>query len=174
MKKLLVFSMLLVSFVSYGQINNRHSNYYQDNFSITGGGLTNGAFVDLRINRWGIGVDTRTTNDGHETISNGLYYITPTHNGWDLIIGGGIFMDRETIVTGYHFDYYGYLTNLESVATSHKIYGIVGINKDIPICKFGDDEFIGITIRGMVRALPIGVEPAIGFGIKMNFPSIRY
>ena len=189
MKKLLLFSMVLLTYVSYGQyyekwdskIENGFSkftngvgdgyrklfidnNIFDENAGFTLAQVSNGIEVEVRCNKGGGGFEVYGDYyTGIDRNGYALYYITPSIHGFDLQLGGGWINDRQTITTDYHFDWIGDLTNQQSVPTTTRMYGIIGFTKDIHIY-----NCISVEAKYFNRFLSNGVVGEFGVGIKIG------
>lgn len=187
MKKLLVLSMVLMSFVSYGQNDKRDEKI--DKFFTSIGKTTSKTYSKLfiknklfdnnaggslgytpstlyfegRIVKGGVGFEIYGTYDDIERSGWGIYYITPSIYGFDVSLGGGQISDREDVKGNYHFDYLGSWTNWSSVPTKTYGYGLVSFNKDIHLYKG-----FNLQLKYVNRFFNDKVNSEFGFGLSFS------
>jgi len=176
MKKLLIVILTFISWVSYGQI----SKIKFDKVELCDMNVLLGTSLDImgdfKINKYGgIGFDVYNTHviDNVEKNGYGIYYITPSIQKFDMIIGMGWVSDylpqrQYQTVSGYtktngtYVNSYNRSTDTKLVATNTKTYSIVGVGKTFST--YG----IGLTVRGVVRFLPTGNTPDLQVGLNLS------
>ena len=172
MKKLLVLSMVLVSFVSYGQ-KSSNDVFYGGGWTIGTKDITIKTFPNLNLDfqymnyRFGFDVIIKEKNQpysigGSDRKGFGVYYTTPSIKNFNISVGVGLLTETHEItksetstkttgdyVNGYYRNVSTYKSTDVSVIGVDKqksVYSLISITKFIPIY----DDF-GFVIRNTTR-----------------------